>query len=429
MLFGLIAEKPVSIPTPPNVTLRDYQIEGIRFLRDRKHAGVWDAPGLGKTLQAICATERPALVVCPGYLLSQWKAEIQRVYPDDLISLCEGPRWDRDDAIKQRSEWTICNFEMLRTYDFPMNFYRTMILDEAHHFRGHSAQQSKAAVLLAKRTEYVFQLTATPMKCEADDFYQQLNILDAAKFPSYNDFVERFCKTYRGQFKTQIVGVSNPEELRRTLKKYYLRRTYKGTGLKRPEPVHYPVPLTPSKDWYEAYRTLKDKYRLGNAVMENSGEVMRLLRQMTFALKVIAVKEIIEDTGPTIVYSFYRESAERLATELDIPFIHGGIKPQDRQAIAKSGTSVSATIASLSEGIDLSHLSNIIYVEKSYLPGDDVQTTARLVRWSEEAEKHEKIVRVYDIFVKNTIDTTILNTSGRRSRDERSILQEEMERS
>src|ERR1019366_4951565 len=154
--------------------LRNYQFAGVNFLHEHKHAALWDEPGLGKTLQAIHAAVRPVLVSCPNYLVEQWKAEILTVHPNDSIVIAEGQRWDKAEAIACKAQWTIVNFEMLRTYDFPLNFYKTFVMDEAHHFRGHSAQQSKGVQALAKRTEYVYQLTATPMKHEADDFFMQM---------------------------------------------------------------------------------------------------------------------------------------------------------------------------------------------------------------------------------------------------------------
>lgn len=416
------------------VDLREYQHVGIKFLHTRKHAALWDEPGLGKTLQAVCAAERPAVVVCPNYLVEQWEAEILRVYLGDSVDYVDDndTRWEKSEVIAARADWTICNFEMLRSYDFPTNFYRTFIMDEAHHFRGHTSQQSKGAQALAKRTEYVYQLTATPMKREADDFFMQMAILDPETFTSYNSFVSRYCKTYDGGFKIKVVGIRDPEDLRCMLRPYSLRRTYRGTGLKRPEPIQYPVPLTPSRAWYKVAEELKDKYRIMGEAFQTGGEVLRMLRRMTFDLKAVAAKQIMEDNNDIIFYTFYRESAEMLSQLLStperrVPFVHGGTSPLERKRIAQSGRSVVATINSISEGVDLSHLSTVVYIEDSYLPGDRTQATARLVRWSEAAEKAEKIVRVYNVYVKNSIDTTIQNEVRRRSNDEMAILRAELE--
>lgn len=414
-------------PSTNAIELRPYQVEGVKFLMEHKHAALWDEPGLGKTPQAIVAALCPTLIACPNYLVEQWAAEIVRIYPETTVAIAQGTRWDKIAAIAQKAPWTICNIEMLRDYDFPTKFYNTFVMDEAHHFRGHTSQQSKGAQKLAKLTEYVYELTATPMKHESDDFFMQLAILDPLSFSSYHSFVARHCKTYDAGFKVKVVGVRDPEELRRTLKKYALRRTYKQTGLKRPEPIEYPIGLTPSKKWYAVAEELKDKYRMFGESFQTGGEVMRMLRRMTFDLKAVAAKQIAEDNGSTIFYTYYRESAEMLAAALGVPFVHGGITPLERKRIAQSGGSVVATISSISEGVDLSHLSTVVYIEDSYLPGDKVQATARLVRWSESDAKSDRIVRVYHVFVKNSIDTTIMNEVKRRNADEVSILHSELE--
>lgn len=412
--------------------LRDYQIEGVQFLRARKRAMLLDEPGLGKTLTAIAATTTPALIICPNYLVEQWRDEILRFDPSAGISICLGDRWEKASAIAKKSLWTIGNIEMMRNYEFPQGFYRTVIYDEYHHFRGHTSQQSAGAKKLAKNVEYVYGLTATPMKRECDDFYQELSILDPENFTSYNSFVSRYAKTYDGGFKIKVVGIRDPDDLRRTLKSYSLRRTYRGTGLRRPEPIQYPVPLTPSKAWYKVAEELKDKYRVMGESFQTGGEVLRMLRRMTFDLKAVAAKQIMEDNNDIIFYTFYRESAELLSQLLStperrVPFVHGGIAALERKRIAQSGGSVVATINSISEGVDLSHLSTVVYIEDSYLPGDRTQATARLVRWSEAAEKQDKIVRVYNVYVKNSIDTTIQTEVRRRSNDEISILRAELE--
>src|SRR5690242_2397775 len=61
---------------------REYQIDGINFLKNNKRAILADAPGLGKTFQSCEAAVLPALVTCPLTLVQQWAEFIVDQYPD-----------------------------------------------------------------------------------------------------------------------------------------------------------------------------------------------------------------------------------------------------------------------------------------------------------------------------------------------------------
>ena len=90
--------------------LRDYQLEGVRWLIASAEAGrgalLADDMGLGKTLQVIAllrwlaTCEQPAnceqlprnavLVVCPTSLIHNWSAEIQKFAPDLHVNIIHG---------------------------------------------------------------------------------------------------------------------------------------------------------------------------------------------------------------------------------------------------------------------------------------------------------------------------------------------------
>jgi SNF2 family DNA or RNA helicase len=402
--------------------LRDYQLTGIDWLREHKRGMLLDEPGLGKTAQAIMASNFPVLVACPSYLIDQWEREINTLRPNDSVCKCQGVRDKRQISLDSSCDWTIINIQMLRTYEFPRP-YQTFIIDESHHVRGHSAKQSIKARALAKKIPSVFLLTATPIKRECDDLFMQLSILDQKNFGSYYTFLAQYCKTVDTGFGSKVVGARDPGMVKALLSRYALRRTYKSTGLQLPDTITQDVIIQPSSVWRHVYRQLKDKYRLLDVTFDSAPELMRTLRALTFDLKTVAAQRIYEDNPNTIFYVYYRQSAQELGKLLDIPAIDGSMLPHDRERTAKQGGSIVATISSLSEGIDLSHLSTICYVETSYIPGDRVQATARLVRWNENIRP----VRIFDIMVKGTIDTTIEKVITRREGDQIAILKQELE--
>lgn len=146
--------------------LRDYQVEDVELLLSHKRFALWHEPGVGKTLPAMHAAShhKPILIACPGYIVPQWAEEIAEAFPHDTIVQCVGPTEARQVAALIPADWTIANLEMLRTPDTFVRPYQTLILDEVHHYRGRTSQQSKGAQTLADRIPNVYQLTGTPIK-------------------------------------------------------------------------------------------------------------------------------------------------------------------------------------------------------------------------------------------------------------------------
>src|SRR5208283_2551727 len=108
----------VAPPVPPAIRaeMRPYQTEGFHFLAylaANRFGGVLaDDMGLGKTLQTLAwlawlrhgdtssrkepassvtkASRQPALVVCPKSVMDNWRAEVERFYPNLRARLWRG---------------------------------------------------------------------------------------------------------------------------------------------------------------------------------------------------------------------------------------------------------------------------------------------------------------------------------------------------
>lgn len=152
--MAIATQLPLNIPSKDaseaRKTPRGYQRIGIEFLRSHKRAFNCDSPGLGKTFQATEAAVRPVLVLCPSYLVTQWRDWIDEQYPQESVEAALGTRDERAKAVAKHADWTIMNYEMFHSYVLPHEWYRTIILDESHHVRNH-AQFVKPAKSKKKR--------------------------------------------------------------------------------------------------------------------------------------------------------------------------------------------------------------------------------------------------------------------------------------
>jgi superfamily II DNA or RNA helicase len=405
----------------PPLTPRPYQELGMEFLYNKKRAMLTDPPGLGKTLQATEAAMPPTLIAAPAYLVEQWYTFLTEQYPRANIGAAEGTRKQREHVVnfKPPLDFTVINIEMLRTYQFPPH-YNTFIVDESHHLRGHNSQQARAALVIAKRTPRVYLLTGTPIKKEVDDLYMQLRLLDPQIFTSYWRFAEMFCRIAHTAWGDKIVGPRNPDALRRLLLRYALGRSYRDVSMYLPPLIEQVITITPQQDWYRLYDSTRRTYNIKDINLNSASEVINTLRRLTLLpQKIDTIRHIVEDApNGTVVFTWFRDTAEQLADALRVPFVHGGTK--DRVQVAHQHNTFTATIAAIGEGVDLTHCKTVVFAEQSYVYGDNYQALSRVRRHTAD---HAPI-RAYTVIVRRSIDEIIHRLSNRRGTSAYEVLRE-----
>lgn len=411
--------------TPEKLIPRDYQEKGIQFLTTKKRALLFDDPGLGKTLQAAMAAERPVLVACPTYLVEQWAEFIRQQFPDDIIAYTTGgSQYKRLKDLNDSGSphWYVVNVQMLRTYSFPP--VRTFIIDESHHVRNRNAQQSRAAFDIAVQTPRVYLLTATPIYREVDDLFYQLRIIAPAVFTSYNRFVEMYCMQEYAPYKNKVVGARSSYTIRKLLERFAIGRSYKDVGLQLPRLIEKDIRLTMPTNLMKAYKQIKEEYRLMHITFSNAGAALQALRMATVCKdKLDAAKDIVDDNKGhrAVIFCWYQDSAHALGKVLKAPVITGEISVTERVNIAKGNHKVIvATMASLSEGVDLSAYKLLIFFEEDYTTGQMYQALSRAVRYSSDLSP----VQAYYIMMKNTVDEAVHRMRKRRNASAEQILAE-----
>jgi SWI/SNF-related matrix-associated actin-dependent regulator 1 of chromatin subfamily A len=208
-----------------------YQLEGVRYALDNKRCIFGDQPGLGKTLQAICAVVKahkeakqygetfPTLVICPASLKINWQREFKKFANIDAIILDDKNRsvWHRYFEMKRPdgealSSVFIVNYESLKKFfvtkikdharftlrsvqfDERVKMFKSVIIDESHKCKSTKTQQAKYVEGICKGKQWIFELTGTPVVNNNTDLVQQLKILGRLDdFGGYNQFIGRYC--------------------------------------------------------------------------------------------------------------------------------------------------------------------------------------------------------------------------------------------
>lgn len=410
---------------------RPYQVDCIQRLLREKRLIVADKAGLGKTLEATEAMQLPVLIAVPSYLLWQWYDHVAKEYPKLTISMAYGSRAQRELALAKPADVYLVNLDMLRPYDMKESGkitgyvmpkgIKTFIADEAHHLRGRDTKRTQGARWMARQAEYVFLLTATPMYKDVTDIYSLLNLLDPREFNSFYRFVEDNVIT-----DGSVYGVHALKAKRRfkqdVYPKYVLERSYSDVGEQLPRQITNSIAVRASPEFMAEYHAVRATFIYNEKDVNSLMEAMQIMRRMTSQPKLEAALEILQDDPQGIIYTWYRDTAEVLAGLLKCPFIHGGIDAKLRGTIAKECKLVVASMSSLSEGADLSHLNHVIFFEGDYVPSRIYQALSRVRRLRAGSEP----VRVTYIYVAGTIDERVYNAAKQRNASIQSVMREEL---
>jgi SNF2-related domain len=202
-------------------TMRDYQLEGLRFMVGHYHRNLGtilgDEMGLGKTLQSIsliCHLKEkegrsgPSLIVCPLSVLSSWVKELDYWAPSLKIFRLHSS--GRDEQARQRKELiehmlgsdedptpydvVLTSYDMLKVKPFQSTWHRVhfnyLILDEGHKVKGH--ETDLAAAVRKVHSENQLILTGTPLQNNLVELWSLLNVMYKDLFTTLEPFKTAF---------------------------------------------------------------------------------------------------------------------------------------------------------------------------------------------------------------------------------------------
>jgi SNF2 family DNA or RNA helicase len=204
------------------ITPFPFQEEGARWLVNRHRALLFDAPGLGKTIQIIKAAEYAGFdrldVVAPASVRTQWVKVMA----------------DNSTAEHQAA------YSYNHARDKPMPRRMGVLgLDEAHALKGRNSGRTLALYGeeeygtdgIIYRAERVWVATGTPMPKDASDLYPLMRAVVPGSLwvrhrgiMDFWSFMKRYCSYYNGPFGIVVNGHKNQDELRDRLAPFMLRR-------------------------------------------------------------------------------------------------------------------------------------------------------------------------------------------------------------
>src|SRR6266853_1451400 len=180
----------------------DFQIDGIKFAESTQlNCLIADAMGLGKTIQALIALKRnaiislPALIIVKGTTLFQWAHEFSEWVNKDFGKCI--PVTSRLHLIPGYEVYVL-SMDMLSKQDIQDKLLtlnlKTVVIDEVQNFKDPSAKRTKGLINLIKlaNIKYKIALSGTPIKNKVSEYFTILNILAPSHFYDLSAFKFRW---------------------------------------------------------------------------------------------------------------------------------------------------------------------------------------------------------------------------------------------
>lgn len=420
-----------------------FQQTGIQFAVEHQYRClIADEQGLGKTVQALGIMHHamktnpdsffPCLIIAKSNVKMQWMVQIlnwcgmeyiPQVIEDGKNPPVEGfnvyiasydifRRFSKVKPVTLKSKY---GHEIETTkkenpfYEFP---FKTVIMDEVQAIKGDSQRTGEVKRICEGKN--VIALSGTPIKNNAAEYYTILHMLNPAKFPTKNQYLNYWVKSEVVNGYEKFTGLKRPEEFAQYTKDMIIRRTREevkeeiGMRVTKANRIFYHVDFENEK-LKAAYllaeaqfiREMEDKTKKKDAVELIAR--LAIMRHLVGLNKVqptvdLAIEFLLENpTGKLLIFAHHQDVMQAIATLLSrwcvdggypMPLIyHSGLNQNERfDMVAKFAEGkhpfiIGSTLA-MGEGVDrLQEVCNdCIICERQWNPANEEQAESRLVR-------------------------------------------------
>lgn len=448
----------------------NHQIDDLRFMGNHLRSGIFNEPGVGKTLPIqgyalwLCGNKNKVVVIMPPVLIPQFSRTIKQNYKGiEGYVKCAAFNGSPAERDKQWHEWEVLGFPdvLLMTYigfvkyheDLLKKGYNCVIVDEATAIKSPTSKIHKAVRRFSDDNNGVVLVTGTPVETNVEDCYGFVKILTPDVYGSYKHFETRHVvkdsfwnpKTDTDIYKT--VGYVNMDQLHHNL---YLsaRRVLKSEVSDLPPRLVTEYLVDLSKPHQNLYNMMVNDRMLeiGDELIDMTtqqalyqGMQQALLNPEKYGkeIKENALFETLDeiiaelDGQKILVYAWFNHSVEAICERykhLNPSKVNGSVTGRSREEqIVKFCTEpetkmLVANPKSGGVGIDgLQHVcSHVVYAEVCPFVGTFQQSVDRLHRTGQKAEA----VNVYVLVAKDTIAIKLRNNLIKKDSDQEAIMKD-----
>lgn len=444
-----------------SVQFRQHQVDGVKWMKDKKGAILGDEMGLGKTLQMLAVfgmhcwrvkkidptRECTMVAVVPTSLRLNWSEEIEKFTNVQHCLVTGNNNVERFAQLERfralpGDKIIVLNYEIVKDHIQQLNAFGIDLIafDEAHNIKNPTSQRYLNAKQLVSQRK--FCMTGTPMMNTVDDLWTILDLVTPGQWGTYRGFRSKFCKI-GGHNGKQVVSIKNENLLRTKLAQVMLRRRIDEVidlpevnivqrkvslgGLSK-EMYNHLVSFHDLDPWGLDYRNEKGENTLEYPMVRNlrlrqicSG-TMTLLPNSSESpkldLAIEDVQQLIKSGEKVVVFTQFRpvlhEYIKRLrAVDAEVPIyeIHGDVAKDKRQKIVKEWANtdgpaiIIGIIKAMGVGLNMTEARYCQFIDKEFSPALNEQGVGRLRRIG--AERHGTPITVMEYFVRNSCEARV----------------------
>lgn len=445
--FKTVEDSDFEIPASLDKIMRKYQMQGYKWMKTLEQyqlGGILaDDMGLGKTLQTISvllsAKEHDhlgtALIVSPASLVYNWKEEFSRFAPSLEVSLVVGSAQERAAIIHnhQGCDVLITSYDLLKRdiAEYEDISFTYQIIDEAQYIKNHTTAAAKSVKII--KSKHRFALTGTPIENRLSELWSIFDYLMPGLLYGY--------EVFRRDFETPIVKRKDEvksNQLKKMVRPFILRRL-KGDVLKdlpeKMEEIRYAKFDTEQQRLYDGQVVVIQNMINQQDAQDFQRDKMRILAELTRIRQICCDPELlfeaykgesakraacieliqsaIEGEHKILVFSQFTSMLallERDLNQLGIPYykIIGDTPKEKRLEMVKAFNRDDTPVFLISlkaggTGLNLTGADVVIHYDPWWNLAAQNQATDRAHRIGQE-----KVVSVYKLIVKNTIEERIV---------------------
>jgi SWI/SNF-related matrix-associated actin-dependent regulator 1 of chromatin subfamily A len=397
------------------ITPYPYQKVGVQFVdRAGGRCLIADAPGLGKTMQAIAYAQLhnlKTIIVCPLSVVLNWKKEVKK------FTGKEATIWDsKTRSGKPSNQFHIVHYDAvgkivdkLRQQEFDL-----LVCDEATYLKNRQTIRAKSILGSYKerrkfpgiKTKYCIFLTGTPVMSRPIEAFSLLNFLDNQRFNNFYHFVDRY-----GGWKGE--PPKNLKDLHERTKDLIIRRKKEDVLTELPRKQRNELYVEMTKDEQKKYNEmLKDmfgKWKLdGRPSVQHMPKLQSFLIEKKLPRVIELIDEFLDNDRPILIFSCYIAPLKKLLEHYGdkAAILTGEMNKDKRQQSIDRLTSGQAKIGLFSlkaagMGIDgLQHvMDTVVFLDMDWVPANHEQAEDRTHRIGQTSQ-----VQVYYMICEETID-------------------------
>ena len=431
------------VPSTLNAELRDYQIEGFRWLSRLAHWGAGaclaDDMGLGKTLQAIAMLLRRgadglAIVIAPMSVCFNWEAELHKFAPTLTPRMFGAGDRDAFFAELGPRDVVITSYGLLHTEAERLQsvHWHTVVLDEAQAIKNTTTKRSQAAMSLT--ADFRMIMTGTPIENHLGELWNLFQFINPGLLGSIEQYHQQFALPIERDHNRDVRS-----QLKRLVQPFLLRRTKTQVLSELPPRIEVTVPVTlPDEEavLYEAARHRAVKALSQAKAADGKGqhlkilaEIMRLRRACCHpslllpdcglpGAKLAAFSETIDDLlenkHKALVFSQFVDHLAILRAELDrkkiaYQYLDGSTPMKERKRSVEAFQNGEGDVFLISlkaggTGLNLTAADYVLHMDPWWNPAVEDQAADRAHRLGQQ-----RPVTIYRFITRGTIEEKILD--------------------